>query len=377
MGQDKERQVLILTGEESGDLHGAHLARAFQRLPIPPKLFGYGGKHLEAAGVHLVENTLETSVVGISEILMAIPNLFARAKRVINFIKNQSLDLLVLIDFPGFHLWILPQVSRFVPTVYYIPPKVWVWKENRARKIMRFCQRVYTIFPFERHYFPEKSKYFGHPLLDIVTCTYSRDDFLLSKGLDTKRRYIGLVPGSRIQEIRKMLPLFLEVAQRLAAVGDYGFLVPQASSIELEEYKKLDPEIESKVTLCEGDTYSLISACDLILATSGTVTLEGAILGTPMLICNKGSSLTYFAFRLLSKVRYLGLPNILKNQEICPEFLQNDANVDRLFDSVRTLLADGDLLAKQKKQLDEVRELLGEQGVLDRITSDMQESYLK
>ena len=168
MGQDKERQVLILTGEESGDLHGAHLARAFQRLPIPPKLFGYGGKHLEAAGVHLVENTLETSVVGISEILMAIPNLFARAKRVINFIKNQSLDLLVLIDFPGFHLWILPQVSRFVPTVYYIPPKVWVWKENRARKIMRFCQRVYTIFPFERHYFPEKSKYFGHPLLDIV-----------------------------------------------------------------------------------------------------------------------------------------------------------------------------------------------------------------
>lgn len=377
MGQDKERQVLILTGEESGDLHGAHLARAFQRLPVPPRLFGYGGKHLQEAGVELVENTLQTSVVGISEIFMALPNLIARARRIVNFIKNQSMDLLILIDFPGFHLWILPQVSRFVPTVYYIPPKVWVWKENRAQKIMRFCQRVYTIFPFEQRYFPEKSKYFGHPLLDIVASPKSRDEFLESRGLSSSRRYIGLVPGSRLQEIRKMLPIFLDVAKRLSEEADYGFLLPQASSLELQEYKKLDPQIESRVTLCEGDTYSLISACDLILATSGTVTLEAAILGTPMLICNKGSSLTYAAFRMLSKVRHLGLPNILKNQEICPEYLQDDANVDRLVHGVREFLAHDELLAKQRKQLGEVREILGEPGVLDRITRDMQESYLQ
>ena len=139
----------------------------------------------------------------------------------------------------------------------------------------------------------------------------------------------------------------------------------------------MDPQIESQLSICSEDTYSLISACDFILATSGTVTLEAAILATPMLICNKGSSLTYAAFQLLSRVKYLGLPNILKGEEICPEYLQEKANADTLYQAARDYLSDESRLEKQRLELRQVRELLGEPGVLDRITRDMQECYLK
>ncbi|MBT3785106.1 lipid-A-disaccharide synthase, partial [bacterium] len=361
----------------SGDLHGSYLVRAFNALKTPPEVYAFGGKHLQSEGADLVENTLETSVVGISEVLFALPSLFKRARKIKDFIKTHDLDLVILIDYPGFHLWILPEISRLVPTVYYIPPKVWVWKESRARKILEFCHRVYTIFPFEQRFFPEKSRYFGHPLLDIVKPKLNREEFLLSQGLDPAKRYVGLVPGSRSQEIKKMLPLFLEVSRKLSREENLGFLLPHAPSLDLQEYQNIDPDLESVVRICEGETYSLLGSCDFILATSGTVTLEAAILGTPMLICNRGSALTYLAFQALSKVRHLGLPNILKQEEICPEYLQNDANLENLFNAAKSYLQDASKLEEQKKHLFEVRELLGEPGVLAKISQDMQETYLR
>jgi lipid-A-disaccharide synthase len=371
-------RVLMLVGEESGDLHGSHLVRALLASKTSLEVFAFGGERMRQAGAQLIVNTLKNSVVGVSEVLKSLPTLMTRAREVKDWIAKHPVDLTILIDFPGFHLRLLPHLASLSKTVYFIPPKVWVWQAKRASQILRYCDRIYTIFPFEKDYFAEKSRYFGHPLVDIVKAPRKRGEFLDSLGLSPSLRYLALVPGSREQEISRMLPLFLEAAERLATRKDLGgFLIPKTSSLDSRCYRVPEKVGGLPLVLHEGDSYSLLNACDLALATSGTVTLEASILETPMIISNQGSWITYLAFKALSRIPFLGLPNILGGKEICPELLQNEASAENLEHFAALYLDSPRILEAQVRELERVNSKLGRPGVFEKIARDIHQEYLK
>ncbi|MEE2923361.1 MAG: lipid-A-disaccharide synthase [bacterium] len=371
----RTRKILILAGEESGDLHGSYLIDALLKLSLPLQIFAMGGEKMRLAGAKLIENTLDSSVVGITEVIRKIPDLLQRKQRIEDFVNKEQPDLVIFIDFPGFHLKIMPILSDKTSLVYYIPPKVWVWKQNRARKILQFCKRVYTIFPFENTYFEGKASYFGHPLVDFVKASCSTLEFKEEFGLNKDVATIALVPGSRQQEIVKMLPRFCETARLVSKKHEVQWLLPLADSIDDRDF----PEgmlSDLNVQIIRGRTYDVIKHCDFMLATSGTVTLEAALLGTPMIICNRASWVTYLAFKIVSKVPYLGLPNIISKREICPEMLQSDTQPDRLAQLTLNYLQQPQKLGDQRKALNEVVQTLGEPGVLKRVSNHMAEEFL-
>jgi len=368
----------MLAGEESGDLHGSHLVKALLAGKTPPQVFAFGGERMRQAGAELIVNTLKNSVVGISEVIRSLPALMGRAREVKDWIARHPVDVTILIDFPGFHLRLLPHLASLGKTVYFIPPKVWVWRANRAEQLLRYCDRIYTIFPFEKDYFSEKTRYFGHPLVDVVKASKKREEFLGSLELNPDLRYLALVPGSREQEISKMLPLFLQAAERLAGRKDLGgFLIPKASSIDKACYQIPKRVGTLPLILVEKDSYSLLNACDLALATSGTVTLEASILNTPMIISNQGSWITYMAFKTLSRIPFLGLPNILGGKEICPELLQNEASAENLEHFASLYLDSPRILEDQVRELKKVNSKLGQPGVFEKIADDIVEEYLQ
>jgi len=366
-------KILIMAGEESGDLHGSHLVKAIKQVSPEAQLFAFGGRNLQESGATLVKNTMKTSVYGVSEVLRAIPSLLRAEQEVYNWLLNNRVDLIILIDFPGFHLKLLPRLSEMTRVFYYIPPKVWVWKENRKHKISKYCERVYTIFPFEDQYYPGKAFYNGHPLVDIVKTSVSRAEFCEEYGLNPDKAILGLVPGSRTQEIHSLLPSMIECAKLLKDFDpELQFVLPEADSLEPGLFDSLIPQ-DLKVSRIRGRNYDLIASCDMVLATSGTVTLESALLDTPMIIVNKGSWITYLAFQALSKIPYLGLPNIIADREICPEMLQENSQGPALAQKVREFLSSEDVIKNQKEGLREVRETLGEKGVLHRVAQHMLE----
>lgn len=370
------RKILVLAGEESGDLHGAYLIEALFKLSLPMKIFAMGGQKMKLSGAELLENTLESSVVGITEVIQKIPSLMQRQQRIQSFVEREQPDLIVLIDFPGFHLRLMPQLAEIAPLVYYIPPKVWVWKQSRALKILRFCQRVYTIFPFENEYFPGKSSYFGHPLVDFVKSTCSQEEFRNRHDLKEDVATIGILPGSRKQEVAKMLPRYCEAARLVSKSHPVQWLLPLADSIAEDDLPS-QVMADVKIRVTRGCTYDVIKNCDLIIATSGTVTLEATLLGTPMIICNRASSITYLAFKLLSKVPYLGLPNIISKTEICPEMLQSDTHPNKLSELILDYLDKPEKLLEQKKSLNQVVQTLGEPGVIDRVSKHIAAEFLQ
>ncbi len=372
----RTRKILILAGEESGDLHGSYLVEAFLKLSLPLQIFAMGGEKMKSAGARLLENTLDSSVVGITEVIRKVPGLIERKQRIEDFVSREQPDLVIFIDFPGFHLKVMPSLFDKTSLVYYIPPKVWVWKQNRARKILQFCKRVYTIFPFENSYFHDKASYFGHPLVDFVKSTCSASEFREEFGLHEDKATIALVPGSRKQEIVEMLPRFCDSARLVSNSYKVQWLLPLADSIDDSDFP-MGIFDDLNIQIIRSRTYDVIKHCDFILATSGTVTLEAALLGTPMIICNRATWVTYLAFKLLSKVPYLGLPNIISKREICPEMLQSNTEPNRLANLMQSYLSQPQKLGEQKKALNEVVQTLGEPGVLSRVSSHMAEEFLQ
>lgn len=370
------RKILILAGEESGDLHGSYLVESLLKLSMPLKIFAMGGQKMKLSGAELLENTLESSVVGITEVLWAIPSLIKRKQRIHRFVEYERPDLIVFIDFPGFHLRLMPSLSGMAPMAYYIPPKVWVWKQNRALKILKFCKRVYTIFPFENSYFPRKASYFGHPLVDFVKAKSSLDEFKQRYSLEEEVFTVALVPGSRQQEIVKMLPRFCEAARLVSSTKKVKWLLPLADTISENDLPH-GVLHDLDVQIIRGCTYDVIKYSNLIIATSGTVTLEATLLGTPMIICNRASWVTYMAFKILSKIPYVGLPNIISNSEICPEMLQSDTEPIKLSQLILDYLEKPERLQQQKENLRKVVQTLGEPGVVERVSTHMAEEFLK
>ncbi len=367
----KSKKILLVAGEASGDLHGSHLVEAIQSVDPEIQFFGVGGEGLKRAGMELLYPSQSLSVVGITEVLFKLRAILKALQGLKKSIDRQGPDLVILIDFPDFNLRLAKIAHRRgIPILYYISPQVWAWRPKRIKLIARLVKKMIVLFPFEIPLYEAAGvdvEWVGHPLLDIVKPTLSKEKALQQFGLDPNRRTVGLLPGSRIHEIERLLPALLASARLLQEeIPDLQFVIPLAPGLPKTLLSPWIKNTPVPVKVVEGFTYDVMNLSELLIAASGTVTLEGAILGKPMIIIYKVSLLSSWVARALIRLDHIGLVNLVAEKEIVPELLQRDVNPQRISDEALRILRDPILSRRMIESMREVRQKLGEPGAAQR-----------
>ena len=380
MGQlIKPKHVMIIAGEASGDLHGSNLVRAICNKNKEIYFCGIGGQALKKSGVEILVDASELSVVGITEVFSKIPTLFKAMAIVKRRLKSFKPDLVILIDFPDFNLKIAAAAKKLdIPILYYICPQVWAWRPGRIKIIQKLVNHVAVILPFEEDFYKKHNvpvTFVGHPLLDI----YTQNGYYQSSALETKERagnenygmpVIGLLPGSRDKEVIKHLPVMLAAAQILQdRLKNIKFIISIAPSVEKKYVEKILKNYRgiSDYELATEGVKKVFEMCRMVVAASGTVTLEAAISGTPTIIIYKVSPLTYWLGRLMIQVKNVGLVNLIAGKNIAPELLQHKASPENIANTVFNMLNDTRGLQKLRKKVFEIRDMLGGPGASERV----------
>ena len=363
---------MIVAGEASGDLHGSNLAKALKRLSPEVSICGMGGTSMKEAGVEILYDAARMAVVGIIEVISHYSDIRAARKTLLDELHNNPPDLLILIDYPGFNLMLAEKAKKLgIPIFYYISPQVWAWHASRVKKIRRLVNRMAVILPFEKEFYRQQGMevdFVGHPLLDSVTCKIPREEFLNLHKIDPNCTVIGLLPGSRKKEIANLLTLYLAAGEQLAKEHDnLVFLLPLAPGLTQDD---LDAhgfgECNFQVKVVDSDRYDLMSACDAVIAASGTVTLELAILNIPMVVAYRTSPFTCWLARKLVDVKYISLVNLVADREVVPELLQEEVTVDNLTAQLAPLLFAPKIIESMRQGLAGVCEHLGGPGASER-----------
>lgn len=369
----KAPRVMIITGEASGDMHGANLIRAMQEEAPGLLVCGMGGPELIACGMEVLYDAARLSVVGLIEVFSHLVDIRAAMAVLEARLASERPDLLILIDLPDFNLMMAKRAKKLgVPVFYYISPQVWAWRSGRVKKIKRLVDRMAVILPFEQEFYRQRGMevdFVGHPLLDTVKTITSRREFLDRLGIKPGfRPVIGILPGSRVGEVRTMLPIFLAAARLLAAeVGPLVCLLPVAAALD-DEFLAASglAGCDLEVHAIREDRYDLMAACDAVMAASGTVTLELAILGVPMVVAYRVSRLSHFLGRWLIKVKYASLVNLVAGEKIVPELMQQEATPEKINRALRPLLCETGSAERMREGLARVVRQLGGPGASRR-----------
>ena len=363
---------MIVAGEASGDMYGARVVEEAHRLDSSVRFFGIGGTAMRRAGVETLVDSKDMAVVGLFEIISHL-GVIARAFKLLKAgILHDTPDLLILIDYPGFNLRLAAVAKKAgVKVLYYITPQVWAWHSSRAKKIARLVDHAAVILPFEAPFFEREGlpvTFVGHPLLEMAVPSMSKTAAQQEFGLDSKRRTIGLFPGSRIKEINLLLPDMIKSAKLLKErFSDLQFLLPLASSVDRELVDEKIAGTGVAITVVAGKNYDVMQCCDAIIAASGTVTMEIALFGVPMVIVYRTSPFTFAIGSRLVKVDHVGICNIVAGERIVPELLQNDAEPLKIADELSRMLVDSQYAEGIRRKLHRVRSLLGDSGASERV----------
>ena len=367
--------IMLSAGEASGDLHGSTLCRALTGLRPGVRLSGMGGARMAAAGMEVIADPTRHAVVGVNEALGRLPELYRAYRSLVRRLRDERPHALVLIDFPEFNLYLARHARRAgVPVVYFIPPQLWAWRRGRIRQMARRVNRVLAVLPFERELYERAGiavDFVGHPLLDVLPLDLNREEARRRLGLDPSEAVVGLLPGSRREEVARLLPAMLMAARRLASGGAVRrFVLGLAPTVDraVVETCSRQPDASGapRVDVVEGRTYEVMAAADVLLVASGTATLEAALLGVPMVVCYRVSRITEAVARLLVRVPWAGLPNIVAGRPVVPEILQDDVSGDRLAAEALRLLDDPLAATAQRAAFKDLRARLGEPGVARR-----------
>ncbi|OGP88649.1 MAG: lipid-A-disaccharide synthase [Deltaproteobacteria bacterium RBG_16_48_10] len=367
----KSKKILLVAGEVSGDLHGAHLVEAIQRIDPEIQFFGLGGESLKKRGMRLLYHSHSLSVVGITEVILKLRSVLTVLRGLKESMDRERPNLIILIDLPDFNLRLAKIAHRKgIPVLYYISPQVWAWRPKRVKLIAKWVKKMVVFFPFEVSLYEGAGvdvEWVGHPLLDMVKPALSKEAAIQRLGLDPGRRIISLLPGSRIHEVRRLLPSLLASTQFLhKEMPELQFIIPLAPGLSM---RSLSPWIKNSplpVKVVEGWTYDVMNLSDLLITASGTATLEGAILGKPMVIIYKVSWLSYWIGRALIQVDHIGLINLVVGKEIAPELIQDEVNPLRIAEEALRILRDPILSQRMTESMGEVRQSLGEPGAAQR-----------
>ena len=370
MGQIlNKKSVMIIAGEASGDLHGSHLVMAMHKRNSDLFFYGIGGRALRDAGVKILVNAEELSVVGITEVFSKLTGILKGISIAKRSLKRMRPDLLILIDFPDFNLHVATTAKKLkIPVLYYISPQVWAWRPGRVNKIGKLIDHMAVILPFEQQFYRKHNipvTFVGHPLLDKSYAT----DNICSK-ITTDASVIGLLPGSRDREIARHLPVMLEAAGLISRqAGKVKFIISLAPSVEREHIENIvkNYKVIIDFDIVADSVDKVFRQCKLVVAASGTVTLEAAIFGTPMLIIYKVSPISYWLGKIMIKVNNIGLVNLIAGKEIVPELVQSKASPKNIADTALNMLNDASGLERLRNELLGARESLGGPGASERV----------
>ena len=368
------KKVMMVAGEASGDLHGAHLLEALCKIDPHVQCFGMGGDALHRAGMTLVYHHRSFSVVGITEVFLKLRVILKALRELKQSLDRERPDLVILVDFPDFNFRLAKAAhKRGIPVLYYISPQVWAWRPGRVKLISKWVRKMVVFFPFEVPIYRAAGvdvEWVGHPLLDIVRPSLSRKEALQKFNLSPDRPIVALLPGSRESEIEKLLSILLASAEILQReIPTLQFVIPLASGMSREVLSPWVRESPIPVKVVEGLTYDVMNVADLLITASGTATLEGAILGRPMVIIYRVSPLSYWIGRMLVRVDHIGMVNLVAGKGLMPELLQKDANPERIAAESLPILKDPDLRRQMMEGTEEVRRNLGEPGAVGRAAS--------
>jgi lipid-A-disaccharide synthase len=363
------KQILLSAGEASGDMYAARLA-AELRKRADVEIFGMGGAQMRAAGVDVVTDYSEVSVLGITEILSHLPQLRRAMRNLVSQARERKPALAVLTDFPGFHLRLARKLKPLgVKNIYYICPQFWAWRPWRANLIRRRFALALCIFPFEQEFFSDAGvpvKFVGHPLVGEVRATRTRAEFAAKYTFDPARPTITILPGSRWGEIARHLPTLLESTRELGRQrpGNYNFVIALGPDADVTRVKELIPQTIRPI-LVQGDTYNALAAADAAVICSGTATVEAALLGVPMIVVYRVSKLTALLARPLIRTKYFGMVNLIAEREVAPELIQENFQAEKIAREIRQLLEPA-RSAQARADLAEVRRRLGPARAVER-----------
>ncbi len=360
-------RVMIVAGEASGDLYGARLARELENLLPDITCCGLGGEHMRKAGVRLLADVSELSVIGLVEVIRHYPRLRNLLNTMKQELKQIRPDVLVLIDSPDFNLPLARQAARCgIRVMYYVSPQIWAWRSSRIRVIKKCVDQMATVFPFEEKFYRDAGvpvEYVGHPLVEDAHASMDRDAFFRAHRLSTDKKLVGLFPGSRTSEVEYNFPTLVQAAADLARRrSDVQFITPVASTLPADFVHGFVRDSAVQITTSTAGIYDVIHACDAIAATSGTVTLQITLMQTPMLIIYKVSPLTYRILSRLVNFTYAGIANVIADKMISREFIQHEATPDNVAEELQKLLCDPVYTYRMKEEMGSIRDALGEKN---------------
>ena len=367
-----EKSIVIVAGEASGDQHGAKLVRALLRTGRSLSFRGVGGSAMREAGVSIDIDAAELSVVGITEVFSRLPAILAALRSMKKLLQTWRPALLVLIDYPEFNLKLAATAKRLgIPVLYYISPQIWAWRPGRVKRIARCVDHMAVILPFEEEFYRGhgvNATFVGHPLLDDPSeFTGSENE---RDHQDPDAMVIGLLPGSRAIEIRRHLPVMLEAAAGLQPRHpNLRFKLSRAANLKKELFDQILSQfiIPEHLSVEIGSIEPLLSSCDLVVAVSGTVTLQAALCGAPMIVIYRVSTLSYLIGRALIRVPCIGLVNLVAGRQVAPELIQNEVSAPRIIHEVEKMTADPAALLEKRRQLTDLRHRLGSSGASARV----------
>ena len=363
-------KVFIIAGEVSGDLHGANLIKEINSLGQNIEFIGWGGDRMEKEGMEILKHVKTLSFMGFLEVLLNLKTIIRNIKDCKNQILASQPAALILIDFPGFNLRIAKWAKKHnIPVIYYISPQIWAWKESRVKAIRRDISKMYCILPFEQQFYAKFNvdvSYLGHPLLDEIT------EFRLCESpkiIPSSKPILALLPGSRLQEVKRKLPLMIEASK---SFPQYQVVV--ACSINLDEafYRQY---ADDTIQLIFGKTYEILNQSSIALVTSGTATLETALFNVPQVVCYKSSPLSFAIAKLLVKIKYISLANLIMNKEVVSELIQGNCTVDNMVQQLRLIEVDQPKRLEILLDYQNLATLLGQNGASKRVAEDILETF--
>lgn len=365
------KRVLIISGEASGDHHGAKLVTAVRRLNPDVQFLGMGGEYMRAAGVDIRVDAKEMAVVGAIEIIRHIVPIFRAWRTLTQIIRKQSPDLLVLIDYPTFNLMLAKLAKkRGIKVLYYISPQVWAWHRGRVKTIAQRVDKMLVVFPFEEPLYREQGmavEYVGHPLAGIVRADKDSATMREEWQIPAQVKVIGLLPGSRQGEIRRLLPTLLTAAAQLQQrYPDAVFVLPLANSLSADDLAPYLSQSSVSVRVIPQQFYNTVQLCDAAIVTSGTATLEVALLGVPMVIVYKTAVSTYHIVKRIIQIPHIGLCNIVAGKAVVKELIQHEANPNTIAAEIGHILDDAGYRQQMQQDLQAVKQRLGEGGGTER-----------
>ena len=378
----------MVAGEASADLHGSNLVKAMKASCPGVTFCGIGGANMKQAGVKILVSSSDMAVVGLTEVVQRLHTIFRAANKLKAILKAHHPDLLILIDYPEFNLYMARIARRLqIPVLYYISPQVWAWRRGRVKKIAKRVDRMAVILPFEEQFYRKRGvdvDYVGHPLLDAfkpATRNLQQSPEVGGRRSEVRSQkskrqnpvssiqnpVVGLVPGSRREEIRNMLPIMIRSAEILKIrYPDIRCLLPLAKTIEPEFIDSFIRKSSLNIEVHQGDIYEVLDRCHIAMVTSGTATLDTAIMAVPMVIVYKVTPLSYRIGKILIKTPFIGLANLVAGERVVPELIQDEVTPERLADEALTLIENEHVRNNMITKLHRIRKRLGEGGASER-----------